>query len=481
MMGLLFRRVREFRDGDCARPAGATLTEVLMSLLIMSVGVVSIFSLFPIAILSSIKATQLTNGKILEENVVENLRVFPRLNGGFYWQAGTAYNSIVTPLYNSPPNYLVQPQFDATRSFPVPNCRFRRRTDIIGINGGGLGSYDFTVSSAVTGAQQPNWSNLTYFNTSTSTYDFYGVIDGSSSTDKIAWESVPVVLDPFGWYAPELLGVQASFGNFNGAYATSSLTFVQRPNPQLYIPAPSPATAAEDAKAMFALPDSWTVTYEGVPTGIDNTNLIVSFPSTADLSASTLGSAPAAGFPADVRLVFTSPTGTLSAARDVDLISTSSTQTSNSNTYQVNWSGSKLPPEIDSLGELGPVRLETRIYRYTCIVSIPAVRTGDPRAQVAVVFNRQFSIASEQLYSYTFGANRSLLSVDISNGSPLIAEGNYLFEAVTGTWHQILSVSVSGTTATVALLTFIPDYVQPNAAGYVMFLPGVVKVFEVGS
>lgn len=49
--------------------SGATLTEVLMAILIMSIGVVSVITLFPLAILRAVHATQLTNSKVLEDNI----------------------------------------------------------------------------------------------------------------------------------------------------------------------------------------------------------------------------------------------------------------------------------------------------------------------------------------------------------------------------------------------------------------------------
>lgn len=47
---------------------GTTLTEVLMSLLCMGIGVVAVASLFPIALLRSVQGTQLTSGTILRFN-----------------------------------------------------------------------------------------------------------------------------------------------------------------------------------------------------------------------------------------------------------------------------------------------------------------------------------------------------------------------------------------------------------------------------
>ena len=55
-------------EGVFAFRRGVTLTEVLMSMLIMSIGVSSVAVLFPISVLRSVQATQLTNAAILMTN-----------------------------------------------------------------------------------------------------------------------------------------------------------------------------------------------------------------------------------------------------------------------------------------------------------------------------------------------------------------------------------------------------------------------------
>ncbi len=47
---------------------GTTLTEVLMSLMIMSIGVVSLATLFPISAARVLEATNLTNATVLKHN-----------------------------------------------------------------------------------------------------------------------------------------------------------------------------------------------------------------------------------------------------------------------------------------------------------------------------------------------------------------------------------------------------------------------------
>jgi len=62
-----------------ALPAGVTLTEVLMSLMIMSIGISSVMVLFPISVLRSAQSTQLTNAAILKYNAETQVRQNPRL------------------------------------------------------------------------------------------------------------------------------------------------------------------------------------------------------------------------------------------------------------------------------------------------------------------------------------------------------------------------------------------------------------------
>ncbi|MAX38633.1 MAG: hypothetical protein CME33_18920 [Gimesia sp.] len=58
---------------------GVTLMEVLMSVMIMSIGVVSLASLFPISIMRGVQATQLTNATVLRYNAEALIDAFPQL------------------------------------------------------------------------------------------------------------------------------------------------------------------------------------------------------------------------------------------------------------------------------------------------------------------------------------------------------------------------------------------------------------------
>ena len=80
--------------------AGTTLSEVLISLLVMSVGVIALATLFPISVLRCVQATQLTNATNLRYNVEGLVNAIPQLYSvGTSWQPSTNYaaNAMVTP------------------------------------------------------------------------------------------------------------------------------------------------------------------------------------------------------------------------------------------------------------------------------------------------------------------------------------------------------------------------------------------------
>ena len=94
------RLLQRAHPATAAVRSGATLTEVLMSLLIMSVGILSVMSLYPIALLRTIRAAQVTNATILSENAVEDLLAGVELVDGVpVWQPAQRYvvGDIVRP------------------------------------------------------------------------------------------------------------------------------------------------------------------------------------------------------------------------------------------------------------------------------------------------------------------------------------------------------------------------------------------------
>ena len=72
-------RARTIQPKTAQTRGGVTLTEVLMSMMIMSIGVSAVAVLFPISVLRSIQATQMTNAAILKYNTEALVRIRPEL------------------------------------------------------------------------------------------------------------------------------------------------------------------------------------------------------------------------------------------------------------------------------------------------------------------------------------------------------------------------------------------------------------------
>ena len=96
--------------------SGVTLTEVLMSLMIMSIGISSVMVLFPISVLRSVQSTQLTNAAILKYNtdaqIRQNLRLVFDPNGNYDLQnndIGREKALLEHFLSGNSRNYIVDP------------------------------------------------------------------------------------------------------------------------------------------------------------------------------------------------------------------------------------------------------------------------------------------------------------------------------------------------------------------------------------
>ena len=74
--------MKSFNPPIQAARSGVTLTEVLMSILIMSIGVVGVAALFPVAILKSIQATQLTSATLARYNAEAAVDIFRSPSAG---------------------------------------------------------------------------------------------------------------------------------------------------------------------------------------------------------------------------------------------------------------------------------------------------------------------------------------------------------------------------------------------------------------
>lgn len=103
--------------------SGSTLTEVLVALMIMSIGLVSVATLFPLSILRSVKATQITQATDARFNAESMIALFPQMLS----LGGTPSTFIVDPLGYAIMNNsgvattaALAPYFGNDPSLPVP-------------------------------------------------------------------------------------------------------------------------------------------------------------------------------------------------------------------------------------------------------------------------------------------------------------------------------------------------------------------------
>lgn len=208
---------------------GATLTEVLMSILVMGVGVLSVISLFPAAFLRTMQATNLTHATILRYNADSLIDLDPvnRMNVFPYWQPGATYLPNAVVLSNTPRN----------------NRRYR----------------NLTGANITAGVAEPGWS------------DTLGSITPDAVGDWTCEDHSRYIIDPLGWN--NVGGAfQDAFGN-DGAAPFPAPT-LERFNAN--------ATTTALAESLVALPDSWPQQAIGIPTAF--TVNTVDLPASIDLN-----------------------------------------------------------------------------------------------------------------------------------------------------------------------------------------------------
>lgn len=167
---------------------GVTLSEVLMSLLVMSIGVLGVATLFPLSVFRTIQATQLTNGAQLRYNFEGLTGPRPELIAGAgVWQA---FDATLLPSYS--------------------------RGDLV-VGSSPSSVFYECVTAGQQGAVEPTWAGI-----------------GSNTTDfNAAWTTHLArvyVVDPLGWEAGTKQFVESGFNptvnqaNIRNSFGRKSLS-----------------------------------------------------------------------------------------------------------------------------------------------------------------------------------------------------------------------------------------------------------------
>ncbi len=420
---------------------GVTLREVLVSTLIMSIGVVSLATLFPISVLRSIQASQLTNAANLRYNAEAQARAIPQLiTIGNEWEPLAPY---------------------AVGDTVIPSENYRRK-------------YPATVhvctQAGNTQSLEPGWS----FRERGTTTEATGV----------EWQTVRLrhyIVDPLGYM---LIDPTDANGNFRGAVAgarqhfgnvggTPFDQFVNRfPAFGLFLPGDTPDNNEFRAASAAVLPDSWTLQAESKEVvGLSATSLLMGGVNFAELSSSVTIPTPPPDLVPD-RLVVYDTLGRRSHTLSITGL------TADPNGTIVN-TGESLPTGFD----LAMARVESLERRYTYFLSVRRGAGGQTFIDCVVVFRRSYSELDEQVYSALFrrvdrGLNGTLELTDAKRNfvivqynstraandgwQPFFKRGSFICDAKNLRWYRILDVVEGTSMAAVTPVGFEQDPVAPG-------------------
>lgn len=391
--------------GSRAR-TGVTLSEVLISLMIMGIGIVGLASLFPISVLKSVAATNMTNSAILSYNVRGMRNALSQVNtGAALWQPGLTATSITDnparPTFILPSNPITRSQF--------PRLVFGCST------------------SGVLGNTEPVWAST-------------GPI---TAADGTIWQPVSIangyVVDPLGSFRmADVLAPNA--GRFFGNDGTNALTVVPRFT--------GGATTLLQASQIATLPDSWLLQVESVdfaaPVDNGDGTFTITFADQTGLNQivnPAVTSSRMVMFDADMRRVEIRP------------ISGTPAPTSTSLSF------------VGSLG-FSPVkiRIETQELRYTWLTTTRVKADGTRNSDAVVFFRRQFGVNDERIqgaffasYVDTSGAASSVIVVKYDeNDPPKWKKGGYILDAGRMRWYRISQLEESFTSLAAAKPTDFP-------------------------
>jgi hypothetical protein len=489
-----------------ARRSGATLTEVLMSLLVMSIGIVSVITIFPISLLRSIQATQLTNARLIRHNAEDTFRIPRReavLNNVTYdvlnysclpkilpaaqtfrgtWQPGTVYQA----------GQIVTPTRPAGSDRPQPDCWFvafgtGSTNDTLGFTSGTSGFIEpewSTTDEVVDGSYVSTlnrviWTPITPYPTPATgataltsdpvapsmpiqiplTYTNFD--SGTASTGTTWYSAHDYVVDPMGWNVYHSEAQNLLFGNSPASTLASPDDFGFKVDITSRvagsITAARPTTAGTDpylarlnggattiaaAQELCAGPDSWAVEYSETPVFPGTTSTLVQF------AQSDLSTVNTAGFS---RLVLTSLTSNQAVIRPITsaLIDVANKRIGFTE---------PLPPSFTADG---PARIETFDRRYTWMATVNKDLQGKSRVTVAVFFKRGFKPEEEHVYSASFGTfgvdplftNSSFTSTDQvmirwnvgTEPPPLLKPNNFILDGRYATWYRVIAVTANST------------------------------------
>ena len=425
------RRTEQNPAALAARREGSTLTEVLVALLIMSIGLVSVAVMFPLSVLRSIKGAQLTAATDARYNAEGALAMYPNIldnplffvqNGGLSQYTLNSSNFIIDPLgsavvsqsnptlaqyFGNDPNMvapsgvLLQPK---AGSWVLPRLNLGLSNEP---------AADFVVTSP------DSW-----------VLQYEGFANGNT-----------LISDPKSQQSGNITQV-----NVIGLGATG-FTLPVSPNPGV-VDAPTARAVIFSADGLTS--QARIVTSVGIRT-------------TGALAADTIDTIK---WTEDV-----DSTGVYSLAKDL-----------NRNGVL---DDNPLPASLLTKG-VGKVRIETQERRYSWLLTVRKDEAGGANVDVVVFFKRPLEtiFIDELLYPAFFTAGNTTVSVNYSNAvnKPFMQKGNFIFDANNCFWYRISNVFDPGTGKATITLDTPANYSSPiSGNNRAMFPRNIVDVYPIGA
>lgn len=343
---------------------GVSLSEVLISLLVLSIGVVSVATLFPLSVLRTVQATQLTNGTQLRYNFEGLAGAKPELMGARPWE---------------PRRQFVAGEY----VFPsVP------------------GSYVFEcTNTGMSGPIEPAWVYAAGQATQ----------DADTGQQWVARNARVYVVDPLGWEernaelgnpavpfaeAAASANVRNTFGRLNLDTPAAVPPFAS-PQRILRLPGGVPGSMAGAA----VLPDSWTLQLESTDLSGLTANSVQLTNSSSQLVPTFAPGGTEVDFQGThaaifARITFFDVTGRASIVRPLSRIETASAGVE---TFE--WTSPLIaPPGVTWVR----ARVETFDPRYSWMLAVRRSPSGAAYPTLVVFFRRSYAPEDELIHNTHF-------------------------------------------------------------------------------
>jgi hypothetical protein len=455
---------------------GTTLTEVLMSLMVMGLGIVTLASLFPISIMRSVQATQLTQAAILRYNAGARIDALPQLlQPADQWRA-------IDPQTGDPMEHqLGDWVYDHRDPRRIYRC----------IQAGTSDPVDTALDS------EGNPDNITpLFTWPTHTGQW---IEEPNSDPPVRWQAFEArfVVDPLGYY--EMVEVDNTLTRYFGNRNENPQQLLRRYNGR--VTGTNIVQAKERARRMVSQPDSFEEGYVGEPVALDFASNTLQLPQEVDLSdlQSILQSNAAGTTNIEIRAILYDAFARQSQTRRITTVD---------NTAKIiTWAEALPGGPAGPYSNISEVRLQTRDLRYSWMLSVRKSVDGGSNVNVVVFFGRSGHPNDEWVYQTPPFANLpTVIQNELQNApnsnradnfrafdkrppnfpkrvfldttgspSPFLKKGGFVLDPENAHWYRIENY-IEHTGNVVELHIDRPARANSNS---VILMPGIIEVFPI--